>query len=157
MASKPKSNVFDQDLYGVFLRSARQRAGYNRAEDFCRIVTEWIGIPINKEALYRIEKGVQAPTVEQLIGFGLVLHHGKGMPDVLNRTELLRCTTPYAEYLSGFKGPITSAITYCGTELDSANSDDTHHEFTAPDEGTPGLDAVDEYYLDEKGWAQLVG
>ena len=153
MAAKPKSNIFDQNVYGVFLRSARQRAGFNRAEDFCKIVSEWTGVAINKEALYRIEKGVQPPTVEQMMAFGLVLYHGRGMQDVLDKTNLLHCMTPYAEYLASFRGHIFNALTYDGSVLDDNASDETYHEFTDPDERTPGLSSINEYYL-EKGYTR---
>ena len=114
MATEPKSTVFDFERYGVFLRTARQRAGFNRAEEFCRVVTNWIGVKINKEALYRIEKGVQPPTVEQLIAFGLVLFHGKGINSVLNKTDLHHCTTPYADFIAEREGSIYSMMTYNG-------------------------------------------
>lgn len=149
MATKPKSTVFDFERYGVFLRSARQHAGYNRAENFCRDVTEWTGVKINKEALYRIEKGVQPPTVEQLIAFGLVLFHGKDINNVLNKTELHHCTTPYADFLAQQKGSIYSAMTYCGYHATpvAGFSDEIDWEPIEPDDA--GADALDEYYYDQ--------
>ena len=151
MVEKPRSTLFDYSIYGVFLRSARQRAGYNRAEDFCRIVSEWTGVSVNKETLYRIEKGTQPPPVEQLIAFGLILYNGRGMQDVIDKTKLLQCMTPYAEYLASFKGQIYNALTFEGGVLDHLASSEGHLEFTVPDPDTPGLNSIDEYYYEAVG------
>ena len=149
MATEPKSTVFNFERYGVFLRTARQRAGFNRAEEFCNVVTNWIGVKINKEALYRIEKGVQPPTVEQLIAFGLVLFHGKGINSVLNRTELHHCTTPYADFIAGREGSIYNMMTFDGHHAihNPGNEDEPIWEPIMPDE--PGSDVIDEYYYDK--------
>lgn len=149
MATEPKSTVFDFERYGVFLRTARQRAGFNRAEEFCRVVTNWIGVKINKEALYRIEKGVQPPTVEQLIAFGLVLFHGKGINSVLNKTDLHHCTTPYADFIAEREGSIYSMMTYNGYHAvdNPGNEDEPFWEPIMPDE--LGSDVIDEYYYDQ--------
>lgn len=149
MATEPKSTIFDFERYGVFLRTARQRAGYNRAEEFCTIVTDWTGVKINKEALYRIEKGVQPPTVEQLIAFGLILFHGKGINSVLNKTELHHCTTPYADFLAEREGSIYDIMTYDGHRaVEIPGSMGEHYwEPLMPDEF--GTDVIDEYYYDK--------
>ena len=148
MATEPKSTVFDFERYGVFLRTARQRAGFNRAEEFCNVVTNWIGVKINKEALYRIEKGVQPPTVEQLIAFGLVLFHGKGINSVLNKTDLHHCTTPYADFIAEREGSIYSMMTYNGYHAEAipGNEDEIEWVPIMPDE--MGSDVIDEYYYD---------
>ena len=68
---------FDKALYGALLRTERHRSGFNRAEDFCAAVNEQTGLKINKEKLYRIEKGIQAPTLEQFLAFCFVLYDGR--------------------------------------------------------------------------------
>ena len=117
----PKSTVFDVDYYGVALRTARQKKGYSRAEDFCDDVSTWTGVKVNKEALYRIEKGVQPPTVEQLIAFTLVLNRGRGIGYALERMELERCLTPYTEYLARQSAPLNRVATYDGYYCDKDN------------------------------------
>lgn len=119
MDEDKRSTVFDADYYGVALRMARQKAGYNRAADFCDVVSTWTGVRINKEALYRIEKGVQPPTVEQLIAFGLILNHGMGSSIVVSKIELTRCFTPYAEFLSDAHGDLSGIMAYDGMYYDS--------------------------------------
>ena len=148
MANAPKSTVFDYERYGVFLRSARQRAGYNRAETFCEIVTDWTGVQVNKEALYRIERGVQPPTVEQLIAFGLVLFHGKGINNVLNKTELHHCVTAYAEYFAGRDAALGCIMAYDGLFYDFA-SDGTHYptSLVTPDDVSASY--LDEHYFEK--------
>ena len=147
MGGKPKSTVFDMGLYGAVLRSSRQRAGYNRAEDFCRDVVTWTGVKVNKEALYRIEKGVQPPTVEQLIAFSLVLNRGRGIADVLDKMGLRRCVTSYAEYFADSNRSLRDTATYDGM----------YYEFDGfgrlvdmrsilPDEYAASC--IDEYYYD---------
>ena len=122
MATEPKSTVFDFERYGVFLRTAR---------------------------LYRIEKGVQPPTVEQLIAFGLVLFHGKGINSVLNKTDLHHCTTPFADFIAEREGPIYSLMTYDGHHAiyNPGNEDEPMWEPIMPDE--LGSDVIDEYYYDK--------
>ena len=63
--------------YGKFLRSSRLLAGYNRAADFCAAVDASTGVQVKKETLYRIERGLQSPTVEQLMAFDIVLSNGE--------------------------------------------------------------------------------
>lgn len=148
MAEEPKSPIFDQELYGVFLRSARQKAGYNRAEDFCKIVRAWTGVKINKEALYRIEKGVQPPTIEQLFAFGLILFHDKDINTVLNKTDIHRCATPYAEHLASHQGSLTSMPSYDGHYYDW-NPAGEFEEFGDVDTDEEDTSFIDEYYLDQ--------
>lgn len=149
MATEPKSTVFDFERYGVFLRSARQHAGYNRAENFCQDVTNWTGVKINKEALYRIEKGVQPPTVEQLIAFGLVLFHGKGINNVLNKTELHHCTTPYADYLAEQSKSLYEVMTYNGYRASTFPGDPNEIDWEPIEPDDAGASSLDEYYYDE--------
>ena len=150
MAEEPKSTVFDYERYGVFLRTERQRAGYNRAEVFCEDVSEYLGVKINKEALYRIEKGVQPPTVEQLVAFGLILSHGKGINDVLNKTNLHHCITPFAEYFAQCQGALDSIPNYSGEFLERNESGNlVLTNVLAPDQ--MGIQYIDEYYLESHG------
>ena len=146
MATEPKSTVFDFERYGVFLRTARQRAGYNRAEEFCDTVTTWTGVKINKEALYRIEKGVQPPTVEQLIAFGLILFHGKGINSVLNKTELHHCVTPYAEFFASREGDLSTIPSFDGLYYEEDEYGRLDIKQLYPDE--MGSQYLDEYYYD---------
>lgn len=147
---EPKSTVFDYERYGVFLRTARQKAGYNRADIFCEDISERLGVKINKEALYRIEKGTQPPTVEQLIAFGLILSHGRGINDVLNKTDLHHCVTPFAEYYAQCQGTLDGIPTYDGTFL--ARNDNGELEYTGElEEDQMGIRYINEYYLENHG------
>lgn len=148
MAEKPRWTVFDMNLYGVMLRTWRQKAGYNRAENFCDDVKTWTGVKINKEALYRIEKGMQPPTVEQLIAFSIVLFHGKGVENALNKSGFYQCLTPYADYLAQSEGDIRDMPTYDGMRYEF-DEDGNVSNLTSiyPDEEAAGL--IDEYYYDE--------
>lgn len=135
----PKSTVFDMDYYGVSLRSARRKAGFSRAEEFCKTVSTWTGVVVNKETLYRIEQGVQPPTVEQVIAFGIILFRGSGGDGVVRRLELARCFTPYAEFLSKQSSDLDRVMTYDGHSM--------RHDKLEP--GSPyddGASFIDEYY-----------
>lgn len=82
MRQKP-TGIFDTILYGVFLRSHRRAAGFTRAQDFCMEVCDKTNVTINKETLYRIETGVQNPSIDQLIAFSKVLHPDEPMEKAL--------------------------------------------------------------------------
>lgn len=151
-AEKPRHTIFDCDAYGVELRLARLRKGFKRGEDFCDVVGQWTGVTLNREALYRIEKGIQPPTVEQMLAFGLILYHGRGIEDVLKKTKLTRCVTPYAEYLAAATGSLEDALSFDGYMV---FEDSYTHELMRrlPDEDAD-VSMIDDYYVDalDKKW-----
>ena len=144
---KPRFNMFDAHAYGVELRLARMRKGYKRGEDFCSDVALWTGVVLNRETLYRIEKGIQPPTVEQVFAFGLMLYHGRGMEDVLRKTKLVRCATPYAEYLAESTELNAETLAYNGYVV---TEDPLTHEliYRAPDMETD-VSMIADYYVRE--------
>lgn len=152
MAQESKFTIFDYERYGVSLRTARIRAGYVRAEDFCQVVADWTGVKLSKAGLYRIEKAVQPPSVEQLMAFSLVLFHGRGVASVIERSDLAHCLTPYAEYLATQTGTLMTAITYDGGRFQAKEGAQDKFDYepvnTYPDER--GMGSVDEYYLEQR-------
>lgn len=148
MQEEPKATIFDTERYGALLRAERQKAGFKQAEHFCATVSDWTGVKVNKQVLYRIEKGAQPPTVEQLIAFSLVLNHGRGINNVLSKTELHHCITPYAEYLAAQNGPITSTVAYDGMFYEGEPLKGAYAAFRTASQDEHCANYLDPYYFD---------
>ena len=78
--------LFDKAAYGVRLRVKRKKHGYRRGKDFCSDVKKQTGLDIDTDVLYRIERGEQAPTVDQIFAFNFVLKYGE-----VCKLPLLQC------------------------------------------------------------------
>ena len=82
-----RKELFDKVAYGVRLCVLRKKRGYRRGKDFCSDVKEQTGLDIDINVLYRIERGEQAPTVDQILAFNFVL-----------KTEVFKGMAKYASY-----------------------------------------------------------
>lgn len=127
-----QSAIFDFKEFGSHLRQIRRKQGFATAEDFCFKVATWTGIKISKEALYRIEKGVQPPTLEQVIAFALILFNGDGADKAFHRVGLFACLTPFANYLADTDKRLDRIPTFDGY-LQDGDERIIHH-----DNGTEG-------------------
>ncbi|TLM98833.1 MAG: hypothetical protein FDZ75_01465 [Actinobacteria bacterium] len=72
-------SIIDLAKFGVLLRSARLVAGYDRASDFSRALSE-LGVKMSDDVIYNIERGEQAMRVDQYFA-ALMLLKPKGGHD----------------------------------------------------------------------------
>ena len=82
--------VFDTCLFGDLIRRERRAAGYKRADDFAKAVTEATGCKLSRDVLYKIEQGRQEPTPSQMLGLASFLNHGYTFSTVTS--YFTRCT-----------------------------------------------------------------
>ncbi|MBQ9069033.1 MAG: hypothetical protein IJ131_08240 [Eggerthellaceae bacterium] len=53
----------DKGLFGHFVRTARTEAGYEKAEDFAKAISDKTGYAVSKQTIYSIESGKQEPKI----------------------------------------------------------------------------------------------
>lgn len=71
-ALRPHS-VLDKVIFGRRLRALRILEGYDRAEDFCSILSGRFGVEISPRSLYAIERGEQMPHFDLVIAVMVAL------------------------------------------------------------------------------------
>ena len=86
--------TFDNKRYGRWLRYTRLENGFRKAGDFCSWLGDVYGLEINKECIYRLERGIQSPTMEQFVIFSKALQSIEGEVDLADIDQFVSVRKP---------------------------------------------------------------
>lgn len=81
--------LIDHKLLGTMLRIDRKQKGYTKAEELSKAINSCTGLKITQETIYKIERGKQKASLDQLAAICAALY-GEPFPEPLF-TALSKC------------------------------------------------------------------
>lgn len=74
MGEGDSRSILDTELLGFNLRRARQKAGYEKAEDLVEALANRLNYSVSKQTIYNVESGKQEPKLSLYLALMRLLH-----------------------------------------------------------------------------------
>lgn len=74
MSERDNRSILDTELLGFNLRRARQKAGYEKAEDLVEALANRLNYSVSKQTIYNVESGKQEPKLSLYLALMRLLH-----------------------------------------------------------------------------------